>query len=306
MANMNCPHLNLKLLTKFNSVSLNQCQECQLILSDRYDSKNLEIEKLYYNYYKNEVAGKFNFGLELIIRLFRFFRAFKIFTIYPRAKTVLDIGSGRGFTLYFLKKYYKYNTAIGTQIEENALKFSRDKLGLEIYDKDLLELELPQSSFDLITVWQVLEHVTDPEGYIIKIFQLLNKGGRIIIEVPNFNSWTRKLTAKYWLGLDLKYHLTFFTHQSLSKMLTKYQFKIKLIHTFSLEYSTFISTQSIISRLTSSDQLIFNWLQGNIKFQPVLIVHIFLFAILCPICFIINLLLFFSKRGEVLLIVAEK
>lgn len=303
---MKCPHKNIRRLYQFDAVLLNECQDCNVIFSDKYAKENFEPKKIYNNFYKNEIAGRFNFGVEFIVRLFRLYRAVKIFTIYPKAKSILDIGSGRGFTLYFLKKVFGYYTAIGTQIEAAALKFSREKLGLDIYGEDLLEIDLKEKQFDLVTIWHVLEHVRDPEAYIERIYRLLKDKGRLVIEVPNFDSWTRRFSGKYWLGLDLKYHLCFFNYVSLSRLLEKHSFKVRLVHTFSLEYSTFISMQSITSRLTDSDQLIFNWLQGKEKFNPAVLLNIFIFILLLPLCFLVNLFLFFSRRGEVLLIVAEK
>lgn len=301
---MICNHQNYKEIYEFDSTSLYRCDECALIFTNKY-CKDFDAEKLYEKYYKNGTATRFNFGIEYVIRLLRFFRAFKIFTLYPRAKSILDIGSGRGFMLYYLKKYYGYQRTAGTQISKNALEFSRNRLGLEIYGKDLLELSMDDDTFDIITMWHVLEHVAEPERYIEKIFNLLNNYGKLVIEVPNFNSWTRALTGRYWLGLDLDYHITFFTPESLSSLLKKYNFKIRTIHTFSLEYSTFISTQSLVSLLTGSNHLIFQYIQTS-GFNRRLIPHIFLFILLSPICFLINILLYFSKRGEVLLIVAEK
>jgi len=243
--------------------------------------------------------------VEYIIMVFRFFRAFKIFTLAPRAKSILDIGSGRGFTLYYLKKYYNYRRTAGTQISKNAFEFSRDKLRLEIYDKDILELSLENPRFDIITLWHVLEHVAEPEKYIKKIYDLLNDDGRLLIEVPNFDSWTRRITKKYWLGLDLNYHMTFFNPKSLRNLLGKYGFKIKSANTFSLEYSTFTSAQSIVSLLTRSDHLFFKSTQ-TAAFDKRIVRHIFLLAFLAPICLLINLLLYFSKKGEILLVIAEK
>ncbi len=301
---MICNHQNYKEIYKFDTASLYRCDKCRLIFTNKY-WEDLDPKELYGTYYRNETAGRFNFGIEYAIRSFRFFRAFKIFTIYPRAKSILDIGSGRGFMLYYLTKYYKYQETAGTQISKYATEFSRNKLGLEIYDKDLLELSLDDAMFDIITMWHVLEHVAEPEKYIEKTFSLLSNHGKLVIEVPNFSSWTRGLTNKYWLGLDLDYHVTFFTPQSLSSLLKKHNFKIKIVHTFSLEYSTFISVQSFVSLLSRSNHLVFQHLQTS-GFNKRLIPHVFLFILLSPICFSINVLLSFSKRGEVLLIVAEK
>ena len=301
---MICDHRNSKEIYKFDTVYLYRCNECGIIFSSRC-REGLDSTSLYKKYYRNETAGRFSFGLEYIVRLFRLFRALKIFTVSPRAKSILDIGSGRGFTLYYLKKYYKYKKAVGTQISKNAFDFSRDKLGLQIYNKDLLELPLGNAGFDVITIWHVLEHVIKPERYIDRIYELLNDHGKLIIEVPNFNSWARVLMGRYWLSFDLKYHLFFFTPASLSALLIKHGFKIKVIHTFSLEYSAFTSAQSIINAFTGSDSIFFRALQTE-ESNYLIAVHAFLIILIMPLCFLINILLYFSKRGEVLFILAEK
>lgn len=303
---MKCQHKDVRRICQFDAVALDECYDCSVIFSDKYTKESFDPKVVYNNFYKNEIAGRFNFGIEFIVKLFRLYRAFKVFTIYPKAKSILDIGSGRGFMLYFLKKFFGYHTAIGTQIEAASLKFSREKLGLDIYGEDLLKIDLKEKQFDLVTIWHVLEHVRDPEAYIETIYRLLNDNGRLVIEVPNFDSWTRRFSGKYWLGLDLKYHLCFFSCASLSRLLQKDNFKVTLVHTFSLEYSTFISTQSIASRLTNSDQLIFNWLRGQERLSSAVVINIILFIVLLPLCFLVNLFLFFSRRGEVLLVVAEK
>jgi len=305
---MICAHDNKKKIYEFDSTSVWQCANCAIIFSDKcrqpFDSKEL------YNsyYYKNEMAGRFNRWIELVVKSFRFFRAFKVFTIAPRARRILDIGSGRGFMLYYLKKIYHYTRTAGTQISRSAFEFSRDELGLEMYDKDLLELDLPDSSFDMVTLWHVFEHIKEPERYLEKIRNILTKKGKLVIEVPNFGSWTRKLTGRYWLGLDIDYHIYFFTPETLCRLLKKYGFKVKLVHTFSLEYSTFISAQSIISWLTRSDQFFFRYLQveKNMKMNLKAFGHMLLFLMISPFCFLVNMLLFFSKKGEVLLVIAQK
>lgn len=301
---MTCDHRKRQIIAAFDQVSLCECLICGLVFSDRLD-RGLEPGDLYETYYRKQLGGRFSRGIEWIVRAFRFFRAFKIFTISPRAGRILDIGSGRGFMLYYLKKYYRYTRTTGTQICRNAYEFSRYKLGLEIYDKDLLELSFAPDSFDIVTLWHVLEHLNQPARYLDTIRHILAPGAKLVIEVPNFDSWTRSLTGRYWLGLDLDYHMYFFTPPSLGKLLAVHGFKVKTVHTFSLEYSTFISVQSLASLITRSDHLFFRSLEtGGIKWS--LAPHMLLFAVLTPFCLLINLLLYFSRRGEVLLIIAEK
>jgi len=293
-----------KEIYRFGATALHRCEACGLVFTGNSQAV-VAPGAVYDKYYRNETAARFDFGIEYVIRLFRFFRAFKVFTICPCAGSIMDVGSGRGFMLYYLKKYYSYKRAAGIQISRNAVEFSRNELGLEIFDKDLLEIPFKNAQFDVITMWHVLEHLAVPDEYIEKISGLLKERGKLIIEVPNFNSWTRMFTHMHWLSLDLKYHLTFFTPESLTALLKRHGFTVEAFHTFSLEYSVFTSLQSIVSWLTKSDHDFFTWLQGG-KFSFRIILHVPLFIILSPVCLLINILLYFSKSGEVILIAAEK
>lgn len=301
---MACNHKKKKKILSVGETSLFQCTNCLLVLNDKY-KKGFDPKQIYTNYYRNEIAGRFVFSIEYIVRFFRFFRAFKVYTINPKARSILDIGSGRGFMLYYLKKYYRYKTTVGTQIEKKSYEFSKNKLGLEIYNKDLLNISFKNRQFDLVTIWHVLEHVSRPEEYVIKIRKLLKTNGILVVEVPNFDSWTRAFANKYWLGLDLDHHLFFFNKKTLISLLKKYGFKIKRAQTFSIEYSAFTSAQSIISLITKTDNIFFSSIQTG-KFTPYIILHLALFAFLFPICFLINILLYFSDKGEVVLVTAEK
>lgn len=301
---MICEHNRRNVYSTFDSVLLYKCSDCGFVFLDA-PAKAADPRVVYEQYYKNETGGRFNLAVEYVVRMFRFFRALKIFSIHPRAKSILDIGSGRGFMLYYLKKFYGYNTVVGIQPSRPALEFSKNKLSLEVYDRDFLDLDFDGRRFDIVSMWHVLEHVVEPERYIEKISRYLNSLGKLIVEVPNLDSWTAHWTGSYWLGLDLRYHLYFFSPATLIPLLEKHGFKIKTVHTFSLEYSIFISTSSIVSRLTRTDHLLFEWLQSG-RFRPLLLWHIVLFIFLFPICFLVNIMFFFSKRGEVLMVVAEK
>ena len=301
---MLCIHERTKNILEADDFFLLECLSCRLIFLQKKNEPNSD-QNIYANYYKEETGERFENIVEFVVKVFRFWRALKIFLLNPKGKKILDIGSGRGWMLYFLKKYFKYNVAVGTQISENAYRFSRDKLGLEIYNKDLLDLELNSAKFDIITLWHVLEHVPAPEAYIQRISELLENDGLILIEVPNFNSWSRILSKKRWLAMDPAHHVTFFTPDSLGDLLEKYNFKIKKINTFSLEYSAFTSTQSLLNLMVGTNNYFFQWLQnGRINFK--IIFHLLLFIVLFPGCFIFNSALYFSRKGEIINIIAEK
>lgn len=301
---MICQNENSKIILETKDHKLYKCLDCGLIFARKNEEETLIQTEIYSNYYKEDTGGRFSTIVESLVRMFRFIRAYKIYFLNTKAKSMLDIGSGRGWILYFLKKYFKYDRAVGTQIAINAFKFSTEKLKLEIYNKDLLELSFDKK-FDIVSILHVLEHVENPELYIEKIYTILDSKGILFIEVPNYNAWMRRLTGKHWLALDLKHHLFFFTPKSLTDLLHKYNFKIKKLETFSLEYSTFTSTQSVVNLITNSDSYFFSWLSYRDS-NPKIILHAFLFAIFLIPCFLINILLYFSKSGEVITITAQK
>lgn len=303
-----CIHKKRGKLKVDNRLSLYRCGKCGLIFNENFLDKTKSSKKLYDNYYKNETGhatGKFKFGLEYVVRAFRLLRAFRVVTLIGTGKEILDIGCGRGWTLYFLKCLWGYKRTAATQISKSAYIYAKDRLGLEVYNKDILDLQLKNESFDAITIWHVLEHVQEPLKYLPLFFRLLRPGGTLIIEVPNYGSWTKGISGSNWLGLDLKYHLTYYTVESLRKFAVGSGFKVKKVQTFSLEYSTFVSAQSLASKLTGTNNLFFSMTQGEEVGWKVF-VDMLLIAILLPVCFLVNLVLYYSKSGEVIVLIAQK
>jgi 2-polyprenyl-3-methyl-5-hydroxy-6-metoxy-1,4-benzoquinol methylase len=299
-----CSHEGSIVFDRYATGKLNLCTTCGMLFSRPRDRARAD-SSVYRRFYKNQSASRFSPGVEFVIRLFRLCRAVALSNLSPDARTILDIGSGRGWMLYDLKKKFRFAKTAGIQISRPAALFSRQRLGLEIYDRDLLELDFGQNRFDIVTLWHVLEHVRHPQETVRRIHELLNPKGLLVVEVPNFSSWTCALTLPYWLGLDLDYHLSFFTPVSLISLLERNQFEIKKISTFSLEYSAFFSAQSILGRITRTDQLFYRWLQ-NPSFSITALLHMTGFCILFPPCLLINVILFFTLRGEVLRVVARK
>jgi len=130
-------------------------------------------------------------------------------------KTLLDIGAGTGSFMESANR----NGWDTHGIEPN--KKARDlavKKGLEI--KENLDL-LGKQSFQVITLWHVLEHLPNLELQIDKITSLLNRNGTLIIAVPNFLSYDAGYYKEYWAAYDVPRHLTHFSQLSIRKLFAK-------------------------------------------------------------------------------------
>lgn len=96
-----------------------------------------------------------------------------------RPKSLLDIGCGYGF---FIEKSKEYVADVrGSEFNPVAIK-ELNKKGITVYDKDLTELT---DTFDMITAFQVLEHVVKPDEFIENLLNLLNKDGLLLLVTPN-------------------------------------------------------------------------------------------------------------------------
>ncbi|WP_197901691.1 class I SAM-dependent methyltransferase [Rhodocytophaga rosea] len=135
--------------------------------------------------------------------------------------SVLDIGCGTGSFLEICKK--DGWITVGIEPDEKARKKAVQKTQGEVKENIY---ELPFQKFDIITMWHVLEHVHLLNETIEKIKQLLNENGKLIIAVPNRDSYDAKRFGTYWAAYDVPRHLYHFTQETLMQLMKKHQLKI--------------------------------------------------------------------------------
>lgn len=305
---LTCNHSNSKQLHFTNGYSIVQCENCGFRKTLPVPSRE-EIEEVYNKeFYSGSDSRRFGIIGEIMIRFFRFLRALKIAMFYA-PKRVLDIGCGRGLMLYYLKRYFGASYVIGTQYSDSAIEYAK-KLGVEVKKGDLSNnIHAMEKDLDIICFWHVLEHIDDVNLYIELSYNLLKKNGKLLVEVPNSDSFSQKITGGSWMGWDPPNHLTHFTPDSLSMLLKKHGFKIINKRYFSAEYSIFTTIQSFLNKISGKWNLFYNFLligDKKPRLSLEIIRHILLASALTPFAFFINLILYNSKRGEIIHYVAEK
>ena len=125
---------------------------------------------------------------------------------------ILDIGAGVGDFLSVAKND-GWET-FGTEPSEKA-KAIAIKKGVSFVD-NLSQLE--NNSFDIITMWHVLEHVPELENQISELKRLLKPNGTILIAVPNFNSFDANYYGTFWAAFDIPIHLWHFSKTAIQKL----------------------------------------------------------------------------------------
>ena len=138
---------------------------------------------------------------------------------------ILDIGCGKGEFLFNMSR--EGWDVYGCDFYPYVCDLAKKKFGLKnIYNDDFLHVNFPEKSFDVITLWHVLEHLARPMETLKKINQLLKDDGVLIIESPDFSSIQSRFFKDKWFSLDVPRHLFQFSPKVLGKRIESAKFKI--------------------------------------------------------------------------------
>lgn len=150
---------------------------------------------------------------------------------------ILDIGSSAGFFLAEAKS--RDWETVGIEFSKWSKEHAEKSFGLTIYNQPLEKLNWKQESFDAVTMFDVIEHLTDPRQVLSEVKKILKPEGVLILTTPNIDSPAAWLTGEKWYAV-LPGHLFYFSPRSLKKILGEAGFRVvkKRTHTryFSLSY----------------------------------------------------------------------
>jgi 2-polyprenyl-3-methyl-5-hydroxy-6-metoxy-1,4-benzoquinol methylase len=224
---------------------------------------------------------------------------------------VLDIGCGRGLLL----RAFQQNgcDVTGTEFSDGACRFAREILRLPVRVGLLPELNFPANSFDVVVMWHVLEHVSDPRPMVAEVARILRPGGLFLVAVPNFGSPEARLTKVGWFHLDTPRHLSHHTRASLSQILAAAGLQPKWVSALAPEYDNFSFIQSLLNWLGVQPNLLYNLLRGQSakviggkKNYGSIIATVLLAPMLAAISLPATLLLALLGQGATLTITAVK
>ncbi|HVL16105.1 MAG TPA: class I SAM-dependent methyltransferase [Gemmata sp.] len=143
------------------------------------------------------------------------------------AKRLLDFGCGGGG---FLARMAALGWRVtGLDVAEDVVEAVRREHGFDAVAGTLPHPDLPPASFDVVTMWQSLEHVHDPLTTLRAALRLLAPGGWLVVAVPNFEGFSAGQFGEHWIGLDLPRHLTHFTAGTLREMLRAAGFRVRSV-----------------------------------------------------------------------------
>lgn len=211
-------HLKLKdeFLTK-ETFKIYECEQCGLL----YTLPRPEKDKIgaYYkseDYYSHQENKK-----GLIPKIYEAVKSVNLKAKYKMATeglntgSVLDIGCGVGDFLHTMEQ--KGWSTTGIEPSEDAKAIAQKRMKSNILAPEQIE-KLDDESFNLITMWHVLEHVDDLKTEINHLHRILKKGGKLVLALPNYQSFDAQHYKEFWAAYDVPRHLNHFSQKSISNI----------------------------------------------------------------------------------------
>jgi len=209
---------------KFNIIS---CKDCNF----KFTNPRPEDSKLGAYYKSEEYISHSDTKKGVVSKLYHAVRNYtlkgklKLISRYVSRGTILDYGCGTGMFL----KVCKDNGwgVFGMEPDEGARAIGT-KQGLSVdADKQSLHPKIGEKQLDVISLWHVLEHVTDLDSTLSFFNTKLKDTGRLIIAVPNHTSYDAKHYGEFWAAYDVPRHLYHFEPDTISKLLSRFGFQLE-------------------------------------------------------------------------------
>lgn len=225
-----------------------RCNSCgHLFTNPRPFSKDLGA------YYKSDTYISHSDTSKGIIN--KLYKLVRTYTLRKKANRImrekqsgalLDIGCGTGA---FLNEMKKHSFRVqGIEPDEETADYARKRYELDVRGEEDLQL-LSDASFDIITMWHVLEHVSFPVERMKELFRLLKPDGYIFIAVPNPSSLDAKRYGPNWAAYDVPRHLQHYTPDILDKLAQSTGFEIVKSYAMPLDgYYVSILTETHLKR----------------------------------------------------------
>jgi 2-polyprenyl-3-methyl-5-hydroxy-6-metoxy-1,4-benzoquinol methylase len=144
-------------------------------------------------------------------------------SLQPIQGSILDIGAGTGDFLAVAKQNGWQTT--GVEPSDKAKAIAKNK-GVSFVEKTS---ELENHSFDLISMWHVLEHVPNLDDQIKELKRLLKPNGTLIIAVPNYKSFDAQHYGKFWAAYDVPIHFWHFSKNAIKMLFEKEEMKLEKV-----------------------------------------------------------------------------
>ena len=263
------------------------------------------MQQAYNTVYYGEGKYKFKGAVGVIFRFYQTMKLRSLRKYIASTGRILDVGCGTGdFAVAATQAGYEVEA---TEISAQSASRPQER-GLAVHVGDLAKIHLPESSFDVIVLWHVLEHIQEPHEALEVVHALLKPDGKLVVAVPNTESVQARQFGPHWFHYDQPRHLHNYDPGSLGFLLAKSKFDGHVVSTWDPIQNIYGFAQSFLNSIFEDRNRAYEVLKGNSRniaaFQRVFQI-VLIMVVLIP-AGIAALLESAIGRGGCLLFIASK
>lgn len=222
--------------------TLVECEQCEFVFVNPRPTEN-ELSRYYespeYISHSATKKGLIN-TIYIKVRKHTLKKKFTLVNKFATGKSILDIGCASGELL----NEFKQNgwTALGIEPNENARKLAIENYRLQVEAEPYLN-KIEKESFDVISMWHVLEHVSNLPDRMKQLSEIIKDSGILVIALPNRKSHDADFYKEFWAAYDVPRHLYHFSPENVEMLFSRYGFKLisKLPMKFDAYYVSMLS-----------------------------------------------------------------
>ena len=207
------------------TLNIYRCNACGLLFSGQHlsaeDLTALYSEKYFFggeycDYLADRKILQKNFRQRL--------KVLRRFIDPKRHKSLLDIGCAYGFFIDMIKD--QFDVIKGIDISKDATRYVRERLKLDVINDDLLKYDFGKEKFDIICMWDVIEHLQHPRLYLEKVARIMKSGALFAMTTGDIESLNARGRGNRWRLMHPPTHLHYFSKRAIARLLNDIGFDI--------------------------------------------------------------------------------
>ena len=215
---------------------LKKCNNCGLLLIDPQPGEPELIKAYpveYHAYVRKALSPLQKFGVNRRIK--------KVLLHKRNGKSLLDIGCATGQFIHEFALATDWSVT-GLEPIPTAADFARQTWGLKVISAPFSRAIFGENRFDVVTMWDVLEHMRDPSAILKDVYAILNPGGCLVLKIPDPSSAEAGIYKEHWVGYEVPQHLYAFPNRLVIEKLKEIGFNNVLVETLGTDYFSFYNS----------------------------------------------------------------
>jgi len=202
-----------------------RCRQCEYIFVD-LTLTDEELERLY-DHTLFECGEFLNYAADrkYLTKNFRArYKVLRRFIDTARHRRLLEIGSAYGFFLDVVRQ--DFSDLLGIDLTDEGVHYTREQIGLPALQADFLQHDFSTRKFDVICMWDTIEHLRRPDLYVEKVAALTEPGALLALTTGDIGSILARLRGKKWRMIIPPIHAHYFSRATAARLLEQHGFEI--------------------------------------------------------------------------------